>query len=141
MIVFNDQFAFTINTSHHERLVKTWERLSSILDFMGPDEYTTIVPLVEGVEEDLKAVVEDIEEIAEAKLKGGEELTHPEADKPTKDTNPQEVLTVVGELDGLGYAIEEVQAVYAELRKNTGLEQLPVSQQVEEGVLNDTGIT
>jgi len=42
-------------------------------------------------------------------------------------------LTGVGDLDGLGYAIEEIQAVYAELRKNTGLEKLPVSQQDEEG--------
>jgi hypothetical protein len=42
-------------------------------------------------------------------------------------------LTAVGDLDGLGYAIEKIQAVYTELRKNTGLEQLPVSQQVEEG--------
>lgn len=66
MIIFNEPFAFTINTSHHQRLVKVWERLSSILDFMGPDEYTKIVPLVEGVEEDLRAVVEDIEELAEA---------------------------------------------------------------------------
>ena len=65
MRFFKDQFAFTINTSHHGRLVKTWERLNFVLDFMGADEYTTIVPLVEGVEEDLKAVVEDIEEIAE----------------------------------------------------------------------------
>ena len=47
--------------------------------------------------------------------------------------NPSKALTAVGELDGLGYAIEEIQAVYAELRKNSGLEQLPVSQQVEEG--------
>ena len=65
MIVFKNQIAFTINTSHNERLVKTWERLSSVLDFMGPDEYTTIVPLVEGVKEDLESVVEDIEELAE----------------------------------------------------------------------------
>ena len=67
MRVFKNQFAFRINTSHHQRLVKVWERLSSVLDFMGADEYTTIVPLVEGVEEDLKAVVEDIEELAEQK--------------------------------------------------------------------------
>ena len=65
MRVFNESFAFTINTSHYKRLVKTWERLWSVLEFMGADEYTTIVPLVEGVEEDLRAVVEDIEEIAE----------------------------------------------------------------------------
>ena len=47
--------------------------------------------------------------------------------------NPSKALTGVGDLDELGYAIEEIQAVYAELRKNTGLEQLPVSQQVEQG--------
>jgi len=46
MRVFNEPFAFTINTSHYDRLVKTWERISSVLDFMGPDEYTTIVPLI-----------------------------------------------------------------------------------------------
>ncbi len=71
MRVFNEPFAFTINTNHYERLVKTWERLWAVLEFMGPDEYTTIVPLVEGVEEDLRAVVEDIEEIAEENLRGG----------------------------------------------------------------------
>jgi len=42
-------------------------------------------------------------------------------------------LTGVGDLDELGYAIEEIQAVYAELRKNTGREKLPVRRQVEEG--------
>ena len=47
--------------------------------------------------------------------------------------NPSKALTGVGDLDELGYAIEEIQAVYAELRKNTGLEKLPVSQQVEQG--------
>ncbi len=47
--------------------------------------------------------------------------------------DPSKALTAVGDLDGLGYAIEEIQAVYAELRKNTGLEKLPVSQQDEEG--------
>ncbi len=62
-----------------------------------------------------------------------EGLANPEADKPTKRTITQEVQIAVGNLDELGYAIEEVQAVYAELRKSAGLEQLPVSQQGEEG--------
>ena len=74
MKVFNEPFAFRINTSHYHRLVKTHDRLWAVLDFMGADEYTTIVPLVEGVEEDLRAVIEDIEEIAvereESRVKG-----------------------------------------------------------------------
>ena len=69
MRFFKDQFAFTINTSHSARLVKVWERLDSIRELMKQDEYATIVPLVEGVEEDLEAVIEDIEELAEARLR------------------------------------------------------------------------
>jgi len=119
MIVFNDQFAFTINTSHHKRLVKTWERLSSVLDFMGPDEYTTIVPLVEGVEEDLKAVVEDIEELAEEQSERRDTVeAEKEAKEPTKYaiTEPQFLIlekaeqqlaglfSMANEVDGDGYA-------------------------------------
>ena len=77
MRIYDDQFAFNINSSHHRRLVKVWERLSSVLDFMGADEYTTIVPLVEGVEEDLKAVVEDIEELAETHLRHKSDVAAP----------------------------------------------------------------
>lgn len=104
MRFFKNRFAFTINTSHHKRLVKVWERLDSVLDFMGPDEYTTIVPLVEGVEEDLKAVVEDIEELAEGQgehrdtveaEKEAKEPTNTEADEPAKYTITEDEYDII----------------------------------------------
>ena len=82
----------------------------------------------------LKPIYEGLDGVMEAfKQENEDEPTHPEADKPTNHTVTQEVQIAVGNLDELGYAIEEIQAVYAELRKSTGLEQLPVSQQVKNG--------
>ena len=121
MRVFNDPFSFTINTGHYQRLVWAWEELSSIIDFMGGDEYTTIVPLVEGTERDLRSVVNNLSELAEATEKnrpqrithqdeqgsaaandGKQEEADVEDESATQKRPANSVLVAEGHLDRLG---------------------------------------
>jgi len=108
---------------------QVWLEFSSILGLTDRDKFESLLDLLEPLNNRLANVVfEEWETLIDKAEKdgGAQEVKGGQG-------NPSEVQVMVGDLDGLGYAIEEIQAVYAELRKNTGLEQLPVSQQGEEG--------
>ncbi len=112
---------YTITEHEFYIIQRVKERVVELCELTDNDEsYHAVNTLLAPIYEDLSKVLDNAQEVS---------------------VNSSEVLTGVGNLDELGYAIEEIQAVYAELRKNTGLEELQAFSRWKKGVPNDAGIT